>query len=247
MKHRRLQELDRSDFSIIEGDPDIRGWDVNLSSGHKVGEVAELIIDAQIRKVRYMIVDLKNEAGFNLKERKVLIPVGLAELDKEEDDVLLPNVKADHLHQLPVYNEDALTPEKEAEICKALGFESKGKPEAGADNDAQFYEHDYFNIDNLYKHRLSQLDEKKARKDDDGLKLWELRSRQGVERRERQESDTRRSEEVGEDARMEMARNRRQNYEKRRYSGDGRSSRGSIIDRIRTEGLQDANQHPRRD
>ena len=28
MKHRRLQELDRSDFEIVEGEPDIRGWDV---------------------------------------------------------------------------------------------------------------------------------------------------------------------------------------------------------------------------
>ena len=58
MKHRRLQELDRSDFSIVEGEPDIRGWDVRNTQGQKIGEVEELIIDAQRKKVRYMVVDL---------------------------------------------------------------------------------------------------------------------------------------------------------------------------------------------
>ena len=35
MKHRRLQELDRSDFGIVEGEPDIRGWDVKNTRGQK--------------------------------------------------------------------------------------------------------------------------------------------------------------------------------------------------------------------
>ena len=58
MKHRSLQELDHSDFEIVKGEPDIRGWDVRNSRGQKIGEVEELIIDAQQKKVRYMIVDL---------------------------------------------------------------------------------------------------------------------------------------------------------------------------------------------
>ena len=39
MKHRRLQELDRSDFEIVNGEPDIRGWDVRNNAGKKIGEV----------------------------------------------------------------------------------------------------------------------------------------------------------------------------------------------------------------
>ena len=50
MKHRRLQELDRSDFEIVKGEPDIRGWDVKNNSGQKIGEVEELIVDAQKKK-----------------------------------------------------------------------------------------------------------------------------------------------------------------------------------------------------
>src|SRR5688500_10959296 len=107
MKHRRLQELDRSDFEIVEGEPDIRGWDVRNSSGQKIGEVEELILDAQNKKVRYMVVDL-DDNELDLDERRVLIPIGLAELDKEDDDVLLPSVTVEHLRALPKYEEDKL-------------------------------------------------------------------------------------------------------------------------------------------
>jgi len=36
MKHRRLQELDRSDFEIVKGEPDIRGWDVKTPIDKKL-------------------------------------------------------------------------------------------------------------------------------------------------------------------------------------------------------------------
>ena len=55
MKHRRLQEMDRSDFEVVDGEPDIRGWDVKNANGQKIGEVEELIVDAQEKKVRYMV------------------------------------------------------------------------------------------------------------------------------------------------------------------------------------------------
>src|SRR5215213_8776917 len=91
-KHRRLQELDRSDFEIVDGEPDIRGWDVKNSHGQKIGEVEDLIVDAQKKKVRYMVVDLDGNE-LKLDHRKVLIPIGLAELHKEDDDVLIPSIQ----------------------------------------------------------------------------------------------------------------------------------------------------------
>jgi len=107
MKHRRLQELDRSDFSIVEGEPDIRGWDVKNSQGRKIGEVEELIVDAQRKKVRYMVVDL-DDNEFDLDDRKVIIPIGLAELHTKDDDVILPTIQAEQLKALPEYDEDRL-------------------------------------------------------------------------------------------------------------------------------------------
>src|SRR5687767_13202142 len=120
MKHRRLQELDRSDFGIVEGEPDIRGWDVKNSRGQKIGEVEELIVDAQQKKVRYMVVDLDdNELDID-DDRKGLIPIGLAELHRKDDDVIIP-VEAAQLKSIPEYDSDKLDAEVERKICSTLG------------------------------------------------------------------------------------------------------------------------------
>src|SRR4029079_4905873 len=120
MKHRRLQELDRSDFEIVNGEPDIRGWDVKNSAGQKIGEVEELIIDAQQKKVRYMVVDL-DDNELKLDHRKVLMPIGLAELHKKDDDVIISDVRPEQFHALPEYDKNNLTPEAERNVCMALG------------------------------------------------------------------------------------------------------------------------------
>jgi sporulation protein YlmC with PRC-barrel domain len=249
MKHRRLQELDRSDFEIVNGEPDIRGWDVKNNAGQKIGEVEDLIVDAQQKKVRYMVVDL-DDNELNLDHRKVLLPIGLAELHDKDDDVILPNVQAEHFRSLPDYDKNNLTPDVERRVCAALGRNNitstanaslTGSTE---EHQEEFYRHDYFNDDNLYKHRLHQAQpvNKNESEFERGLKLWEKRSEGGIIPDQRREQYSER--EVEENARMEMVRNRRSAYEQRRGGGSGRDHYrrhdNSIEGRIRDEGLQDA-------
>lgn len=243
MKHRRLQELDRSDFEIVKGEPDIRGWDVKNSHGQKIGEVEDLIVDAQQKKVRYMVVDL-DDNELKLDHRKVLVPIGMAELDRKDDDVILPNAEAEHFRNLPDYDKNNLTPEVERRICSTLGRSSDEIRSVKSDeHHPDFYQHDYFNDDNLYKHRLHEAQPvKKESEYEKGLRLWEKRSEGGIipgsERNE-----TYQEREVEENARMEMVRNRRNAYEQRR-GGTGRDNYrrhdNSIEGRIRDEGLRDA-------
>lgn len=246
MKHRRLQELDRSDFEIVEGEPDIRGWDVKTTTGKKIGEVEDLIIDAQQKKVRYMIVDL-DDNELKLDHRKILLPIGLAELDKKEDDVILPNVQAEQLKSLPDYDVNNMNPETERKICSILGRKMETGQGLNEDVNSDFYQHDYYNDDNLYKNRLHEARPvKKESEYEKGLRLWEKRSEGGILAGDR----SYRENEVNEDARMEMVRNRRHSYEQRRGGGFGRdrylqndrSERrdNSIEGRIRDEGLRDA-------
>jgi sporulation protein YlmC with PRC-barrel domain len=301
MKHRRLQELDRSDFEIVKGEPDIRGWDVRNTVGKKIGEVEDLIIDAQQKKVRYMVVDL-DDNELDLDHRKVLIPIGLAELHEKDDDVILPNVQAEQLRSLPGYAKDHLDEDIERSVCTTLGRKSvpivkksdtgntitpganssaskqttsnttgnatgqtTGESAKTAEHEGDFYQHDYFNDDNLYKHRLHEA--KPANQDkgmsdyEKGLRLWEKRSEGGIiesgdinrsgtntDNRTRGE-DTYNEREVGEEARMEMVRNRRTTYQQRRASiGDRDDYRdhnqphrkhNSIIDRLKDEGLRE--------
>src|ERR1043165_5074798 len=184
-KYRRLQELDHSNFEIVKGDSDIRGWDVRFRNGEKIGSVEELILDAKAKKVRYMVVDL-DENELRLEHRKIVVPIGLAELDKEHDDVLMPNVSVDQLCTLPEYKRDMITPDVERNISATLGRKAKVEPiisskketreerremkeerkeekrerklegEDYDDVDPDFYSHEHYNTDNLYKNRLHE-------------------------------------------------------------------------------------------
>lgn len=253
-KHRRLLELDRSDFEIVKGEPDIRGWDVRNAHGQKIGEVEELIVDAEKRKVRYMVVDL-DDNELKLDHRKVLLPIGLAELHQKNDDVILPAVNAEHLRALPAYDRGDITSETEQQICSTLGRKTekivltkakKGAKESGPNPD--FYRHDYYNDDNLYRHRLHETQQPAEKQQESeyerGLRLWELRSEGGIlpdKQRERQEAN--------DETRMELVRSRRKAYEDQRRASADRQNDGtddrprrkhnSIIARTRDEGLQD--------
>lgn len=243
MKHRRLQELDHSDFEIVKGEPDIRGWDVKNSTGEKIGEVEDLIVDAQQKKVRYMVVDL-DDNELKLDHRKVLVPIGMAELDEKEDDVILPQVQAEHFRNLPAYKRDELTPDIERQICSTFGRSGDDiKSSDVGEHHADFYKHDYFNDDNLYRHRLHEAKSvKKESEFEKGLRLWEKRSEGGIIP-DADKRESYREREVEENARMEMVRNRRNAYEERR-GGIGRDNfrrrDNSIEGRIRDEGLRDA-------
>jgi len=164
-RDRRLQELGGSDYEIADGEPDIRGWDVKDANGQRIGEVDELIFDVQSRKVRYMVVDLDNN-DLDLDDRDVLVPIGLAQLKDDGDDVILNNITADQLRALPEYDDDnEITPEHESTIRRVFGGVG-GAALTGAaatgtalssdtdtTRDTDFYNHEHFNDNNLYHNR----------------------------------------------------------------------------------------------
>lgn len=250
-KHRRLQELDRSDFEIIKGEPDIRGWDVKNGAGQKIGEVEELIVDAQQKQVRYMVVDL-DDNELKLDHRKVLFPIGLAELHSDDDDVLLPAISVDQISALPVYDRDNLDDEAEETIFNVLDRNTAtpllSKTETSSErrrnariieHDDNFYKHDYFQ-DKLYKNRKQEVQPAQAKRTEEseyeqGLRLWELRHEGDADSKNTNRS---REQNFTEETHRERIRDRRKEYEERR-SHPG-SAGNSIVDRINREGLQDA-------
>lgn len=151
----RLQKLKGSDYEVKDGDTDIHGWDVKDSSGRTIGEVDDLLFDPTSRKVRYMVVDL-DDNDFDLEEREVLIPIGVAQLHEKDDDVIIPNITAEQLRSLPEYDEDNFSQEHERSIrgvFAGLGLAGGAAAMSDAGNDTDFYEHDHFNEDNLYRNR----------------------------------------------------------------------------------------------
>lgn len=148
-KNKRLQELGGSDYQIAEGQPDIRGWDVKDANGKKMGEVDELIFDGQSLKVRYIVLDL-DDNDFDLEDRDVLVPIGIAQLHDKGDDVILPGVTAEQLRSLPEYEDGNIDSDAENRIRSVFAGVG-GTALAGAGDD--FYNHDHFNEDNLYRNR----------------------------------------------------------------------------------------------
>jgi len=239
MKNRRLQELDHSNFEIVKGEPDIRGWDVRYRDGEKIGSVEELILDTKEKKVRYMVVDL-DENELRLERRKILVPIGMAELDHMEDDVLMPNISVDQICDLPVYERNNLTADAERRIAYTLGRKVRSTHAASKETaranakatekklkkeektikrnvsdeiDQDFYDHEHYNLDNLYKNRLHEAHRKNNESEfDRSLRLWERRSEGGII----DVPDVNLSEEE----RIKRVRNRRNIYRERRYNNE---------------------------
>jgi uncharacterized protein (TIGR02271 family) len=158
----RLQELGGSGYEIVDGEPNIKGWDVRDASGQKIGKVDELIFDKQSQRVRYLVVDLKGKL-FDMKDHDVLVPIRLAELDEKNDDVILPNITSEELRLLPVYEEGRIDSDMESRIRNVLSgigsSEMRGitasAPSTSATDayDEEFYNHEHFNEENIYRNR----------------------------------------------------------------------------------------------
>ncbi len=151
---KRLQKLKGSDYEIADGEPDIRGWDVKDSNGITIGEIEELIFDTQLRKVRYMVVDLVTNKDLGINKNTVLVPIGIGELHTKDDDVLLTGVTAEQLNTLPAYKED-ITAENENAINNVFTGVS-GAGIAGTalnSDDYDMYNHNNYNENNLFKNR----------------------------------------------------------------------------------------------
>ncbi len=148
----RLQKLSGSDFEIADGQPDIRGWDVKDASGKRFGEIEELIFDYESRKVRYLVVDLE-ENDYDLEDKEVLVPIGVAELHENDDDVILSGVTAEQLLALPEYDEDRFDTEHETSVRNVFGGLGGATLAAGSNKDEDFYSHEHFNESNFYRNR----------------------------------------------------------------------------------------------
>ena len=143
-----LKELDHSDYKIADNQPHIDDWKIVDRSDRKVGEVEDMLFDKDRMKVRYIITNLKDGDIFD-DDRKVLIPIGLAQLDTNKERVIVPNITRDHLTRLPKYdNADNLTQEDETLIVETFNGTKSTTPY----NRDTFYDNDHFDEDKFYDH-----------------------------------------------------------------------------------------------
>ncbi len=159
-EYSRLEELGGSGYEIADGQPNIKGWDVRDASGREIGEVDELLFNPHSRKVRYIVLDLdKND--FNLESKKVLVPIGVAQLHEREDDVVISGLSEWKLRALPEYDKDNFNPAFESRVRNIFASNDEAAYSAIPAGDyethpADFYEHEVFDEDRFYHPRDRQ-------------------------------------------------------------------------------------------
>ena len=129
---RHLDDLD--DFKVADGEPDIRGWTVRTADNRKLGKVTDLLVDMDAMKVRYMEVDLDRKELSLKEDRRVLVPVGVARLN-DDDDVVVVSRQAAELAGLPGYARGtAMTPAHERDLRDRYGAGAATAPSRAKDD-----------------------------------------------------------------------------------------------------------------
>ena len=136
------------DFEIAEGDPDIRGWEVRSADGRRIGQVDDLLVDRLAMKVRYLDVDLEDEVDPAGEDRHILVPIGYARLDEEEDRVMVDALTLEDLAAMPLFDHAPVTREYEASLRSRYNREDVAP--AGTDD---FYASDLYDADRFYGRR----------------------------------------------------------------------------------------------
>jgi photosynthetic reaction center H subunit len=101
-----------TDFAVSAG-PDPRGWDVVATDGKVAGKVKELWVDRADVMVRYLEVELADQAAGTR-----LLPITMLRLLREPKKVKVHSVRAEHFASVPVLKEpDRITLLEEDQIC----------------------------------------------------------------------------------------------------------------------------------
>jgi photosynthetic reaction center H subunit len=145
MHLRRLRDL--TEFEVADGSPDVRGWSVRGGDGKKFGEVFELIVDVEALKVRYLDVELDSSLQVSEHERHILLPIGVAALDEDGDNVFVTSLTLESVPNYPPYVEIQITREYEQAMLRSLNLPVT-TTESGS-----FYDQDSFNDQRFYQSR----------------------------------------------------------------------------------------------
>lgn len=110
----RLKDL--KEYKVASDDPDVRGWEVISGDNESLGMVDELIIDTKRMKVRYLVVDVKENYAPDKKDHYMLIPLGAARLHEKNNDVVVSGITTRNTMSYPVYRGDTISRDYEHSI-----------------------------------------------------------------------------------------------------------------------------------
>lgn len=148
---------DLGDFQVADGYPDPRGWDVMDASGQKVGKVHDLIVDTGQMRTRYLDIKLDKDAIGAHDDHDVLIPVGAAQLDDNDDNVMLASMTEAQLAALPRFEHGEITRSYEDSVLSHMPGHGEtaaaATGAAGAGMGADYYATHHFDDNRFFGSR----------------------------------------------------------------------------------------------
>src|ERR1041384_7460463 len=72
-----------SSWTLSDGEPDIRGWDVRTVSGRQLGTVSDLLVDRDEGEVVLLDIDLPGT------DRHTFVPIRVVEIDRAKRLILM--------------------------------------------------------------------------------------------------------------------------------------------------------------
>ena len=120
-RNERLAPLsDLKDYKIAKDNPDVLGWRVIGADGESLGMVRDLIVDTKAMKARYLSV-VADRRFFNTgDDQHLLVPIGVAALDKKGKRVFVSAVDSNTIGHYPVYSGGPITEDYEYQVRDSL-------------------------------------------------------------------------------------------------------------------------------
>lgn len=153
----------------IFGGEDIKSFSVYDQANDKIGSVYDIIVD-ETGKFRYLVID----TGFWVFGKKVLLPVGRANIDYAQERIYAKDLTKEQVESLPEYDDDMTIDYDYEERVRTVyrGVEYEQTPDMTQNATAASYSADTYNHDHepsLYSHNEVEADDRQT------LKLYEER------------------------------------------------------------------------
>lgn len=141
-----LGRLDRlEDYEVADHEHDPRGWDVIGRDGADLGKVDHLIGDTGTMKIRYLVVDLRDDVLEN--DREILVPAGHVRLEPENRQVRVDALTRENVDAMPAYTGEAIDRDFERKLHGAFARGYEGD---------RFYQHPRYRDEGLRRRRRTR-------------------------------------------------------------------------------------------
>src|SRR5690606_13405090 len=114
------------------------------------GKIDELIVDRDKMKVRYLDVELNDSFLDGGRDKHLLLPIGVAEIDEHDDMVFVPGIDKALVSKIPAFTGDQVTRDYETTLINVLTADHDDRVGSKLDN---FYDREHFNDSRFYRSR----------------------------------------------------------------------------------------------